>query len=183
VATDLMAISTGEGILVWSAFDTPVGSMIAVRSPRGIVALAFDGDHAVAEAEVAYGSRAHRDDRALAALRAEVRAYFDGERRTFTHAPDLVGIEGFTRRVIEAARMIPFGSVATYGQLAGRAGSSRAARAAGSAMARNRTMLLVPCHRVVPADGTVGGYSGREDRKILLLEHEATVLGSAREGG
>ncbi len=90
--------------------------------------------------------------------------------------PDLslVG-EGFGRRVLEVVATIPFGELWTYGDVAGMAGSPRAARAAGSALAGCPIELFVPCHRVVHAGGTIGGYGRHEDRKRWLLRHEGSV--------
>ena len=166
--------------LVWSSFETPVGTLVAVATPTGVAALGFDDEERVVErTERARGTPARRDDPALSSLRDEVDAYFAGELRTFESQPDLDGLGGFVRRVLDEARRIPFGAVASYGELAIRAGSPRAQRAAGSAMARNPVQFLVPCHRVLPADGSLGGYSGREDRKAFLLDHEAAVIAAA----
>ena len=162
---------------MWSELDTPAGRLIAVTTAHGVAALGFDDDGSVlTQAERTHAAVARRDDLPLAGLRCEVEAYFAGELRAFSCVPDLATIDGFTRRVLDEARRIPFGTVASYGELAARAGSPRAQRAAGSAMARNPVQLLVPCHRVLPADGSLGGYSGREDRKAFLLDHEAAVL-------
>lgn len=166
------------GRLVWSSLETPAGTLVAVATPTGVAALGFDDEERVVErTERAHRTHARRDDRALSFLRDEVDAYFAGELRIFASEPDLGGLGGFVRRVLDEARRIPFGAVASYGELAARAGSQRAQRAAGSAMARNPVQLLVPCHRVLPADGSLGGYSGREDRKAFLLDHEAAVIG------
>ncbi|MEX0754553.1 MAG: methylated-DNA--[protein]-cysteine S-methyltransferase [Actinomycetota bacterium] len=162
---------------VWSEFPTPLGRLVAIGSPSGISRLGFSDDDPVAAVEDETGLRIPRDAAALRDLREQVQAYFEGTLRSFSVAPDLGAIEGFARQVLEQARRVPFGSVATYGELAARAGSPRAGRAAGSAMRRNPVQLLVPCHRVVPADGSIGGYSGREDRKAFLLDHEAAALG------
>ena len=106
-------------------------------------------------------------------MRREVDAYFAGNRRPFATPADLrlVG-EGFARRVLEATTRIPFGEQWTYGDVAGVAGSPRAGRAAGNALARCPIELFVPCHRVVHADGGIGGYGRHEERKRWLLRHE-----------
>ena len=168
--------------LAWSTIASPAGELVAVRSPTGIARLGFaddDVDLLVREAVEETDLPASRDDRALGALRREVDAYFAGRASTFSIPPDLTRIDGFVRRVLDAAREIPFGAVATYGELATRAGSARAQRAAGSAMRRNPVLLLVPCHRVVPAGGSIGSYSGHEDRKAFLLDHEAAVVAAS----
>jgi methylated-DNA-[protein]-cysteine S-methyltransferase len=85
---------------------------------------------------------------------------------------DLAGVAGFTRRVLDAARAIPAGTTVTYGELARRAGSPRACRAAGQVMARNPIPLVIPCHRVVAAVGP-GGYAGGLAMKARLLALES----------
>jgi methylated-DNA-[protein]-cysteine S-methyltransferase len=88
---------------------------------------------------------------------------------------DLSRLSPFQRRAIERCRKIPYGKTLTYGQLAAAAGSPRAARAVGNCMAANRFMLVVPCHRVLPASGRVGSYSGPGggQMKKMLLAMEA----------
>ncbi|HEY5905361.1 MAG TPA: methylated-DNA--[protein]-cysteine S-methyltransferase, partial [Actinomycetota bacterium] len=102
--------------------------------------------------------------------------YFAGRIKVLSVRPDLslVG-EGFGRRVLEVVATIPFGELWTYGDVAGMAGSPRAARAAGSALAGCPIELFVPCHRVVHAGGTIGGYGRHEDRKRWLLRHEGSL--------
>lgn len=114
--------------------------------------------------------------RALTPLRREVEAYFRGTGRTFATPVDLVLVpEGFGRRVLEATMAIPYGELATYGDVAASAGSLRAGRAAGGALSRCPIELFVPCHRVVHAGGTIGGYGRHDDRKRWLLRHEGAV--------
>ncbi len=105
------------------------------------------------------------------ALRAGLSAYFQGRGPCPDVPVDLAGIEGFTRRVLDAARGIPPGTTITYGELARRAGSPRASRAAGQVMARNPVPLVIPCHRVVAAAGP-GGYGGGLPMKARLLALE-----------
>jgi methylated-DNA-[protein]-cysteine S-methyltransferase len=109
--------------------------------------------------------------RRLRAYAAGVRADFRQERI------DVGGLTEFQRRVIQECRRIGYGQTITYGELAARAGSPGAARAVGNCMAANRLPLVVPCHRVVPADGRVGAYSARGGSRIKrrLLDMEARV--------
>jgi len=87
---------------------------------------------------------------------------------------DLEGLTTFSRTVLERLRRIPPGEVATYGQLAARAGSPRAARAVGSVMAKNPLPIVLPCHRVIASDGTLGGFAGDTKEEALALK--ATLL-------
>ena len=102
----------------------------------------------------------------------EIRAYCAGRRRRFTVPIDLSGMPPFRRKVLTEARRIPYGRTVTYAELARRAGSPRAARAVGQAMAHNPVALVVPCHRVVAAGGGLGGFGGglALKRRLLALE-------------
>ena len=114
--------------------------------------------------------------RASRVARRETESYLAGRRRTFSVPPDLSLVpEGFGRRVLEVVATIPYGELWTYGDVAGMAGSPRAARAAGSALAGCPMELFVPCHRVVHAGGTIGGYGRHDDRKRWLLRHEGAI--------
>ena len=90
----------------------------------------------------------------------------------------------FQSRVVQACRNIPYGATVTYGELAFQAGSPNAARAVGNCMANNRTALLIPCHRVVGANGQLGGFSaaGGTDLKQRLLDIEAATAEDLRSG-
>lgn len=109
----------------------------------------------------------------------QVADYFEGRPTRFTVKIELSGISPFHRKVLEACRKIPYGKTATYAELAAAAGSARAARAVGSAMARNPLPLVIPCHRVVRSGGALGGFSspGGSGEKERLLELEAQGMG------
>ena len=90
----------------------------------------------------------------------ELAEYFAGRRQAFEVPLDLSGWPPFTRKILEELCKVPYGATLTYGELAARAGAPRAARAVGQAMAANPLPIVIPCHRVVAADGRLGGYSG-----------------------
>lgn len=171
VATDLTVRSPRSATV-----DTPIGPFSVVTTDRGVVATLFDDGDAAAELERLehrLGAGVRDAPRELVGLRREVDAYFAGRGRTFATPVDLrlVG-QGFERWVLEVTTRIPFGELWTYGDVAEAAGSSRAGRAAGNALGRCPIELFVPCHRVVHADGSIGGYGRHEDRKRWLLRHE-----------
>ena len=163
-----------------TSIATPLGDLSLVVSDRGVVWTMFsdeDVDQDLERLEARLGSSirpgASRD---MSPLRREVDAYFLGRRRAFATPVDLTLVpHGFARRVLEATMAIPYGELATYGDVADSAGSRRAGRAAGSALSRCPIELLVPCHRVVHAGGTIGGYGRHEDRKRWLLRHEGAA--------
>ncbi len=113
------------------------------------------------------------DDGSLAAARTQLEAYFAGELLAFDLDMDLnpPGTQ-FDRRVWDAVRAIPYGTTVSYGRLAARLGAPRAARAVGHANGRNPLPIVIPCHRLVGADGSLTGYRYGTERKRLLLEHE-----------
>ncbi|MCX5671384.1 MAG: methylated-DNA--[protein]-cysteine S-methyltransferase [Planctomycetota bacterium] len=160
------------------SFDTPAGRMAVVATPRGLARV-------VLPKELAKGGRptpslrGHADQRQAAAHAAkaerEIIEYLDGRRREFTVPVDMAGLPPFHTRVLRACLRIPYGKTLTYAALAERAGSPRAARAVGQAMARNPLALVVPCHRVVAAGGGLGGYGGGLDLKRRLLKLEGAM--------
>jgi O-6-methylguanine DNA methyltransferase len=118
------------------------------------------------------------DRRALQRWAGELEAYFRGERLNWT--PELVdldalGLGTFERRVYEALMRVPAGATISYGELAEAAGYPRAARAVGNAMAANPIPLVIPCHRVIRADGSMGNYGCDPTWKERLLRHEGTL--------
>jgi methylated-DNA-[protein]-cysteine S-methyltransferase len=113
----------------------------------------------------------HRDDGAFAAAAEQLRAYFAGDLTRFDLELDLQGTE-FQRRVWNKLLSIPYGKTTTYGRLATELGDPKAMRAVGLANGRNPISIIVPCHRVIGADGSLTGYGGGLTRKQWLLAHE-----------
>lgn len=124
------------------------------------------------------------NDRLLPGLQRELVAYFQGKLIGFSVALDLSWASDFAREALQACLAIPLGHTITYGDLARRVGRCNAARAIGTVMAKNRIPLVIPCHRIIAADGAVGGYSsfGQSDFKKRLLAHEASILSKQAPG-
>jgi methylated-DNA-[protein]-cysteine S-methyltransferase len=165
---------------------TPLGELVVAASDHGVVETAFveDEDH-VEEALARIGDRFARtvrpSRRAMAPVVREIEGYFAGRVRVFATPPDLSSLPaGFSRRVLEVTATIPFGELWTYGDVAGMAGGPRAGRAAGNALGHCPIELFVPCHRVVHAGGSIGGYGRHEDRKRWLIRHEREPDGAGR---
>jgi len=112
-----------------------------------------------------------RDDTPFEEARAQLRAYFAGELKEFDLPLRLDGTP-FQRSVWEQLRKIPFGEIRSYGELADALGNPKASRAVGLANGKNPIGIIVPCHRVVGADGSLTGYGGGLDRKQRLLDFE-----------
>jgi len=155
---------------------TPLGAFTILASEKGVVMTAFDDEGAELErAERRFGASARRAQRELGPVLREVREYFAGRRRRFSVRPDLALVSpGFGRRVLRVTAGIPYGQLWTYGDVAGRAGAPRAARAAGSALARCPIELFVPCHRVVRSGPDLGRYGDADDRRRFLLRLEGS---------
>lgn len=112
------------------------------------------------------------DDAVAAEAGRQLDEYFAGERREFDLPLDWRLVRGFTRDALEAVRAIPYGETAGYGEVAAAAGSPRAARAVGTACATTPFSIVVPVHRVVRADGSIGEYGGHPEDKVFLLDLE-----------
>ncbi|MFD8547751.1 methylated-DNA--[protein]-cysteine S-methyltransferase [Streptomyces sp. NPDC059649] len=155
--------------------DTPVGPLTLVAAGDALTGL-YMTDQRHRPPEETFGTPADPDDPPFAAAATQLRAYFRGELTTFDLPLALRGTP-FQRRVWAALCTIPYGETRTYGQLAALLGTPGAARAVGLANGRNPVGIIVPCHRVVGADGSLTGYGGGLDRKRRLLAFERTVEG------
>jgi AraC family transcriptional regulator of adaptative response/methylated-DNA-[protein]-cysteine methyltransferase len=160
-------------------FTTPLGAMVAAATPRGVCLLEF-ADRRGLENELRDLARrlncvaVPEEDDALRRVRTEMADYFDGRLRDFTVPLDLVG-SPFQLRAWEALRRVPYGVTRSYAEQAASIGSPAAVRAVGRANGMNRVAIVVPCHRVVGADGKLTGYGGGLWRKRRLLDLERGV--------
>jgi len=168
---------------------TPLGEMYAVAGDDGIVLLDFKTrDNFDVEIKRLVGRLALHGQPAvivpgrhphLDLLRSELAEYFAGDRREFTVTVAAHGTD-FERRAWQFLQTIPFGQTRSYGQQAAALGTPSAARAVGRANGANFIGIVIPCHRVIGAGGSLTGYGGGIDRKRWLLDHEKKVAG-ARE--
>jgi methylated-DNA-[protein]-cysteine S-methyltransferase len=146
--------------------ESPIGRLWVAVSPRGLVSITRGEDP-----DPDAGGRVLDPD-AVAPVLLELKAYFAGRLRSFPIPLDLQGAGTFNAAVWRAARQIPYGETVSYSELAGMAGYPRAARAAGNAMARCPYFPVVPCHRVIHADGSIGGWGADTWVKRWLLDLE-----------
>jgi methylated-DNA-[protein]-cysteine S-methyltransferase len=164
--------------VAYARVDSPVGPLIAARTPRGLVRVAYEDFNGGEEAVV--GDLARRlSPRVLEAparlddVRRELDEYFAGDRDRFDVPIDFGLVRtDFGRRVLQATAQIPFGQTSTYAGVAGGAGNAAAVRAAGTALGRNPIPIIVPCHRVLRTGGALGGYTGGVEKKEMLLALE-----------
>ena len=166
-----------EGLvdLAYAIAPSPLGDLVLAASPRGLVTVAYEDGRLEAVLDRLAARVSPRVLEAPARLdhpRRELEEYFEGRRHAFDLPVDWALTRGFTRRVLQATARIPYGGASTYSQVAGRAGSPRAVRAAGNALGANPMAIVVPCHRVLRTGGGLGGYTGGLQRKRFLLELE-----------
>jgi methylated-DNA-[protein]-cysteine S-methyltransferase len=172
------AASEGHLDVAYATLDSPLGPLTVIVTPRGLLRLAYPGEPLEAQLD---DVAARVSPRILAApertddVRRQLDEYFAGRRHAFDVPVDWRLSAGFGARVLQATARIPFGSIATYRDVATGAGSPNAYRAAGNALGQNPVPIVVPCHRVLHADGGIGGYTGGLERKRYLLNLEGVA--------
>ena len=155
-----------------TVIDSPVGVLTIVASDDGLRAILWpDDDPARVRLTDAVDDPGHP---VITAAVAQLAEYFAGERTEFDVALDAVGTD-FQRSAWDALRTIPYGTTVSYGEQAERMGDRRKARAVGAANGRNPISIIVPCHRVVGANGALTGFAGGVDTKAWLLAHEQRI--------
>lgn len=164
----------------YAACDTAVGRLLLAEADGRLVLCAYAADPAREDILLerlarTISPRVLRAPRPLDDARRQVEEFLAGDRRRFELATDLVLATGFQREVLHGLDAVGYGARTTYGELAGRIGRAGAARAVGAALGANPLCLVLPCHRVVPAAGGVGGYAGGAAVKELLLALESAA--------
>jgi methylated-DNA-[protein]-cysteine S-methyltransferase len=170
------AAALREGIVDvrYDVIDTPVGELLIAATERGLARIHFDPNGDEDELARVFGVRVLRSP--LDEVRRELDEYFAGNRRDFDLPLDL-RVAAFNAEVLAELARVPYGITTTYGALAAKVGHPRAARAVGTVMNRNPIPIVLPCHRVVGANGSLTGYGGGLDRKLQLLQLEGAILG------
>ncbi len=161
----------------YTVFKTDMGWMTIVGSERGLASINLPHNSSRQALEslgkiienVASSPDRFRD------LTRRLIAYFDGHKVSFTDELDLSNATQFQRKVWQAARLIPYGETRSYGWLAEKVAKPGAGQAIGQAMSKNRLPIIIPCHRVIAGDGSLGGFTGGLDMKRRLLQLETPV--------
>ena len=169
------AAALAEGLVDvrYDVVPSPVGDLFIASTPRGLCRISYtvEGtDEAVARVFGARVLRSPLDD-----VRRELDEYFEGRRRDFDLPLDL-RVAPFHEAVLHELARVPYGQVDTYGHLAALVGRPKAARAVGTVMNRNPIPIVLPCHRIVGANGSLTGYAGGLPTKRHLLELEGATL-------
>jgi methylated-DNA-[protein]-cysteine S-methyltransferase len=155
----------------WTVFESPLGPLTLVGDDDGLRGLHFPGRSGALD-------EADRDSAPFAEAIAQLEEYFAGERRRFDLSLRLDG-SPFQQRVWAALQAIPFGATRSYGALADEIARPDRVRAVGATVGRTPVPIIVPCHRVIGADGSLTGYGGGLQRKQALLDLESAVSGGA----
>jgi methylated-DNA-[protein]-cysteine S-methyltransferase len=156
-----------SGALLYTTIDSPIGELLLLGDGEHLHGLYMQGGRK----PIAIAPAWERAEATFAALTTQLEEYFGGRRETFDVPLRMHGTL-FERRVWSALREIPYGETTSYGELASRIGQPTGARAVGLANGRNPVAVIVPCHRVIGADGSLTGYGGGLERKRILLELE-----------
>ena len=160
----------------YTVFNTDMGWVAIVGSGRGLVSISLPHNSAE-EAFCSIGEDKYTTSSPyrFKDLIKRLKAYFSGHKVLFPDELDLSAATQFQREVWQAGRLIPYGETRSYSWLAERVGKSGAARAVGQALGKNRLPIIIPCHRVIGSDGSLGGFSGGLEMKKRLLHLEAAT--------
>jgi methylated-DNA-[protein]-cysteine S-methyltransferase len=153
--------------------DSPIGDLFVAATERGLCRISFWPEGMEESLAHTFGPRVLRTP--LDDVRRELDEYFDGERREFDLPLDL-RVAPFHAEVLAELAQVPYGRTETYGALAAKVGRPKAARAVGTVMHRNPIPIVLPCHRILGANGSLTGYAGGLDVKLRLLQHEGAML-------
>jgi methylated-DNA-[protein]-cysteine S-methyltransferase len=168
------ALASGLVDVRFDVVDSPVGELRIATTDRGLCRISYFGEDFEESLAQQFGSRVLRapvDD-----VRRELDEYFEGRRHSFDLPIDL-RVAPFHAQVLQELARVPYGHTDTYGSLAAKAGKPGAARAVGTVMNRNPIPIVLPCHRIVGANGALTGYAGGLEVKRRLLELEGAMLG------
>jgi methylated-DNA-[protein]-cysteine S-methyltransferase len=163
--------TTSSTHLLYTKLDGPIGELLLVGDGHSLRGLYMQEGRTAIEVRTGW----QEAEQSFVAASTQLAEYFAG-RRSFFDVPLAMSGSAFELRVWSALRKIPYGESISYGELARRIGEPGAARAVGVANARNPIAVIVPCHRVIGADGSLTGYGGGLARKRFLLDLEAGAL-------
>jgi methylated-DNA-[protein]-cysteine S-methyltransferase len=172
------ARASEEGLVdvAYARADSPLGPLLVASTDRGLVCVSYlefrEEDATLERIATRVSPRVLEAPAKVDGIRRELDDYFSGRLTSFSTPIDWALVGDFGRRVLSKTAAIPYGDVATYGDIARGIGSQGAARATGNALGANPMPIVVPCHRVVASGGKLGGYTGGVERKQLLLSLE-----------
>ena len=158
----------------WGEMKSPLGPLFVAVSERGVRAIEFGRRKPRFSTLSRKNARLEKNSRAVAPVMAQLRAYFSGRRTSFDLPLDLSSLTSFQRQVLAITRRIPSGEMWSYQRVAQEMGRAKSSRPVGQALGCNPIPIVIPCHRVIASDGSLGGYSGGSGlaTKRWLLRHE-----------
>ena len=172
--------AAAEGLLDvgFDVVDSAIGPLLVAATKRGLCRVWFrpDPEQQLDSLSHTFGPRVLRSHASVENAHRQLDEYFAGRRESFELDVDLRATAPFARQVLEELGRVPYGQTTTYGALAAKVGAPRAARAVGTVMNRNPIPIVLPCHRVVGANGSLTGYAGGLDLKERLLRLEGAML-------
>ena len=172
------AVREGLADALYTRLNTPIGRLLVVSGPEGLVRIAFESeaeDVALAEVAGALGPRVIGSDAEMTGPRGRAAGLLRGRAARPARGPAPAPARRSGTRCWSTCGRCRAGETVSYGELAARAGNPKAARAVGTACARNPVPIVVPCHRVLPGTGRLGSYRGGPERKAALLELEGAA--------
>ena len=177
---EVVARAGREGLVdvAYDSVDSPIGKLLVATTGAGLVRIGFPSETeglVLEELARRISPRVVKAPAKVAGVARELGEYFDGRRRDFETPIDWALVGPYARKVLGATAAIPFGEVSTYREVARKAGNAAASRAAGNALGSNPIPVVVPCHRVLRTNGTLGGYGGGLHVKELLLRLEGVL--------
>ncbi len=165
--------------LYYTTFKSPVGEILATRTEKGLNFIAFPKSRwqrFLAALRKDKNVDLRRDEKKFSSVKKALKSYFSGKRVSFRERLDLTGATAFQKRVWQATDKIPAGQTKSYGWLARQVGGKNKARAAGAACGANPVPIILPCHRVIREDGSLGGYGAGLSFKRKLLKIEGVKV-------
>jgi methylated-DNA-[protein]-cysteine S-methyltransferase len=163
----------------YGTMDSPLGVLLIAVTGQGVCEIDFGRNRTMDEFRDRMTERGFdlmHDQAAIQPVVDQLSEYFQGRRNTFDVPVDYSRLTPFAREVLKATASVPSGGVATYSEIAKQIGNPGATRAVGNALGRNPVPIILPCHRVVPADHSIGNYTGGVDIKVKLLSLEGALL-------
>jgi len=163
----------------YGTMESPLGVLLIATTGDGVCEIDFGRNRNLEEFRDHLAERGFDvvpDQQAIQPVVQQLTEYFQGRRTAFEVPIDYSGLTPFSRDVLRATAAVPPGQVATYSEIAKRIGNPGASRAVGNALGRNPVPIILPCHRIVPADRSIGNYTGGADIKVTLLSLEGSLL-------
>ncbi len=165
--------------LYYATFKSPVGEILATRTEKGLNFITFPKSRWQKFLTALHKDKnveLKKDEKKFASLKKNLNAYFSGKKVNFRESLDLSGGTAFQRKVWKVLQTIPFGQTKSYGQIARQVGGKNKSRAVGGACGANPVPIVIPCHRVIRSDKTLGGFGGDVEMKLKLLRVEGAKI-------